>query len=92
MADPPDPLRHEEARLGRGGNVYSGGGGIYFSKDGGQTWSLDVDSGAEMDACDGWWHNPVKFQVWCAGYDGSLTGRIYTLTRTVLPEQVGGDE
>jgi hypothetical protein len=73
-----------------GGNIYSGGGGLYFSKDGGQTWSLDLDAGAELVACDGWWHNPVKFQVWCAGYDGSFNGKIYTLTRTVPPEQDGG--
>jgi photosystem II stability/assembly factor-like uncharacterized protein len=62
-----------------GGNIFSGGGGIYFSKDGGETWSLDLDSGAEMDACDSWWHGPQKFQVWCAGYDGSFNGKIYTL-------------
>jgi subtilisin family serine protease/photosystem II stability/assembly factor-like uncharacterized protein len=73
-----------------GGNVFSGGGGAYFSSDGGQTWSLDLDAGAELVSCDGWWHNPVKFQVWCVGYDGSFTGRIYTLTRTVLPEQAQG--
>jgi subtilisin family serine protease len=73
-----------------GGNIYSGGGGLYFSKDGGQTWSLDLDAGAELVSCDGWWHNPVKFQVWCAGYDGSFRGKIYTLTRTVLPEQAEG--
>ena len=31
-----------------GGNIYSNQGGIYFSKDGGQTWALDVDTaGAE---------------------------------------------
>jgi len=61
-----------------GGNVYSGVGGIYFSHNGGQTWSVDVNTGAEMDACDS---KPVgtKFQVWCAGYDSSLNGVLYTL-------------
>jgi subtilisin family serine protease/photosystem II stability/assembly factor-like uncharacterized protein len=73
-----------------GGNIYSGVGGLYFSKDGGQTWSLDLDAGTELVSCDGWWHNPVKFQVWCAGYDGSFNGRVYTLTQTVLPEKAGG--
>ena len=62
-----------------GGNIYSGVGGIYFSKDGGQTWSLDVDTaGAEMDACDAQ-HVGTSFQVWCAGYDASFNGVIFTL-------------
>ena len=34
-----------------GGNIYSDVGGIYFTSDGGQTWSLDVNTGAQMDAC-----------------------------------------
>jgi hypothetical protein len=61
-----------------GGNVYSGVGGMYFSHNGGQTWSVDITTGAEMDACDS---KPVgtKFQVWCAGYDSSLNGVVYTL-------------
>jgi photosystem II stability/assembly factor-like uncharacterized protein len=60
-----------------GGNLYTNVGGIYFSGNGGKTWSVDVNTGAEMDACDS---KPVgtKFQVWCAGYNGSLTGVIYT--------------
>jgi len=61
-----------------GGNIYSDVGGIYFSHDGGKTWSVDVTTGAEMDACDS---KPVgtKFQVWCAGYNASLSGVVYTL-------------
>ncbi len=61
-----------------GGNVYSGVGGMYFSRNGGKTWSLDVKTGAEMDACD---KKPVgtKFQVWCAGYNSSFNGVVYTL-------------
>ena len=60
-----------------GGNIYSGVGGIYFSNDGGNTWSLDVNTGAEMDACA---EKTVKpgYQVWCAGYDDSFNGYIYT--------------
>ena len=56
-----------------GGNIYSNVGGIYFSADGGQTWSLDVDtSGFEMDACD---TQPAGsgYQVWCAGYNGACS-------------------
>jgi len=60
-----------------GGNLYTGVGGIYFTSDGGQTWSVDADTGAEMDACD---KRTLKVghQVWCAGYDGSLNGVIYS--------------
>jgi hypothetical protein len=65
-----------------GGNIYSNQGGIYFSKDGGQTWALDVDTaGAEMDACDSR-HVGTKFQVWCAGYNASFSGVVYTLRGT----------
>jgi hypothetical protein len=64
-----------------GGNIYSGGGGLYFSGDGGRTWSLDLNSGAELDACDHSDPGPghPSFQVWCAGYDSSFAGKVYTL-------------
>ena len=64
-----------------GGNIYSGGGGLYFSGDGGQTWSLDLDAGAELDACDHSDPSPgyPSIQVWCAGYDSSFAGKVYTL-------------
>jgi photosystem II stability/assembly factor-like uncharacterized protein len=60
-----------------GGNIYSDVGGIYFTSDGGQTWSLDVNTGSEMDACD---ERALKVghQVWCAGYDASFNGVIYS--------------
>jgi len=61
-----------------GGNIYSGVGGIYFSGDGGQTWSVDVTTNAEMDACDKQPANP-GYYVWCAGYDSSFNGVIYSL-------------
>lgn len=61
-----------------GGNIYTNVGGMYFSSDGGQTWSLDVDTGHEMDACDGG-HVGKTGQIWCAGYDSSLSTVIYTL-------------
>jgi len=58
-----------------GGNIYSAEGGIYFSDDGGQTWSPDFDSeGHELDACAN-----VGQKVWCAGYDASFNGAVYTL-------------
>ena len=63
-----------------GGNIYSGAGGLYFSGDGGQTWSLDLDSGGvELDACDHWGPGHRSLQVWCAGYDSSFAGKVYTL-------------
>jgi len=58
-----------------GGNIYSAEGGIYFSDDGGQTWSPDFDSeGHELDACAN-----VGQKVWCAGYDASFNGAVYAL-------------
>ena len=65
-----------------GGNLYTDVGGIYFTFDGGQTWSLDVNTGHEMDACDGG-HIGKKAQIWCAGYDGSFSAQIYTLQGTL---------
>jgi len=49
-----------------------------LSNNGGQTWSVDVTTNAEMDACA---EQPISsgYRVWCAGYDGSLTGYIYSL-------------
>lgn len=61
-----------------GGNLYTGVGGIYFSNNGGQTWSVDVTTNAEMDACDKQPASP-GYRVWCAGYDSSLNGVIYSL-------------
>jgi photosystem II stability/assembly factor-like uncharacterized protein len=61
-----------------GGNVYTGVGGMYYSADGGQTWSVDATTNAEMDACA---EQPLSagYQIWCAGYDESFTGVIYSL-------------
>jgi len=54
-----------------GGNFWTGVGGIYFSTDGGMTWSVDATTGAEMGACA---QHPVaagKHQLWCAGFVGN---------------------
>jgi photosystem II stability/assembly factor-like uncharacterized protein len=62
-----------------GGNIYSNVGGMYFSRNGGKTWSLDLNSnGAEMSSCDS---RKVGrgYQVWCAGYDSSFNGVVYGL-------------
>jgi photosystem II stability/assembly factor-like uncharacterized protein len=62
-----------------GGNIYTGAGGIYYSQDGGQNWSLDLDTnGHEMTACDSA-PGPSVVQVWCAGFDQNFNGVIYKL-------------
>ena len=63
-----------------GGNVYSGVGGMFFSSDGGQTWSLDVNTGAEMKSCD-YKMSSGSLQVWCAGFNASFNGVVYSLRR-----------
>lgn len=80
--DGPWPIREimfVDAKRGwaAGGNFYTGVGGIYFSSDGGQTWSVDVTTGKEMGSCDKHALKP-GYQVWCAGYDSSLNGYIYS--------------
>jgi photosystem II stability/assembly factor-like uncharacterized protein len=62
-----------------GGNVYTGVGGMYYSGDGGQTWSVDATTDAEMDACASQ-KLSTGYQIWCAGYNESFTGVIYTVT------------
>ena len=62
-----------------GGNIYTNAGGLYFSKDGGQTWTLDLDSnGAEMSSCASA-PGPTNVQIWCAGYNSSFNGVVYRL-------------
>ena len=81
--DGPWPIReilflNSDTGWAAGGNLYTNVGGIYFSGNGGQTWSVDATTNAEMDACAEQPTNP-GYRVWCAGYDGSLTGYIYSL-------------
>jgi photosystem II stability/assembly factor-like uncharacterized protein len=64
-----------------GGNIYSKVGGMYFSRNGGKTWSLDANTGAEMASCDSK-RIGTKFQVWCAGFknvNNSFNGVVYTV-------------
>jgi Chitobiase/beta-hexosaminidase C-terminal domain len=68
-----------------GGNIGTSVGGIYFSADGGQTWSLDVDSlGHEMDACDSQLIGD-GYRVWCAGYDNTASGVVYSIDGASTP-------
>jgi photosystem II stability/assembly factor-like uncharacterized protein len=80
----PFPIRElrfvtSNAGWAAGGNIYSNVGGIYFSRDKGRTWSLDLNTnGSEMDACDSRIF-AIGYRVWCAGYDGAFNGVVYTL-------------
>lgn len=79
----PWPVRDIEflsRRIGwaAGGNLFSGVGGMYFSNDGGQTWALDADTGAEMLSCTYMKRQRMVF-VWCAGTDASFDGVVYGL-------------
>jgi hypothetical protein len=65
-----------------GGNYSSNIGGMYFSHDGGQTWSLDVSTNAEMKSCDSQ-RQGKNVQVWCAGFNGSLSGIVYSVKGTL---------
>jgi photosystem II stability/assembly factor-like uncharacterized protein len=68
-----------------GGNVFTNVGGIFFSADGGQTWSLDLDSlGHEMDACDSQLIGD-GYRVWCAGYDNTASGVVYSMDGASTP-------
>ncbi len=83
VLDDPWPIREllfltPKTGWAAGGNLYTNVGGMYFSHDGGKTWSVDANTGAEMDACDSK-RVGTKFQVWCAGYNGSFSGKIYTV-------------
>jgi hypothetical protein len=40
--------------------------------------SVDITTNAEMDACAAQPTNP-GYRIWCAGYDGSFSGYIYSL-------------
>jgi photosystem II stability/assembly factor-like uncharacterized protein len=83
VLDDPWPIREiwfltPKVGWAAGGNYSQNVGGMYFSGNGGKTWSLDVSTGAEMDACDSKLVNG-KYQVWCAGYNSSFSGMIYSL-------------
>lgn len=68
-----------------GGNIYGGGGGIYGSTDGGQTWAVELNTGAEMRGLALARVSPDSVDVWCCGYTTSFQGRIYQ-RRVFLPE------
>jgi photosystem II stability/assembly factor-like uncharacterized protein len=61
-----------------GGNVYSGVGGMYFTNDGGQTWFLDANTGAEMTSCTHL-RRAGRTRIWCVGTTSSFSGVVYRL-------------
>lgn len=64
-----------------GGDIYSGVGGIYFSYDGGKTWSEDIETGDEVGACDHKNLGNGQIQLWCIGmaYNGStFSSNVYS--------------
>lgn len=66
-----------------GGDIYSNVGGIYFSSDGGESWSGDIETGDEVDACDHHNLGNGKTQLWCIGmaYNGqSFSSNVYSTT------------
>jgi len=65
-----------------GGNYSTNVGGMYFSHDGGQTWTLDASTGSEMSSCD-LQHQGKNVQVWCVGYNSSFNGVVYAVQGTV---------
>jgi len=70
-----------------GGNIYTEVGGMDFSTDGGQTWTTDISTGAEMKSCTSE-RVTGGGTVWCAGssFNGSsFTGVIYALPITRIP-------
>jgi photosystem II stability/assembly factor-like uncharacterized protein len=65
-----------------GGNVYTDVGGMYFTTDGGNTWSVDVTTNSEMGSCADRAIAGGHHQVWCAGFNyyGNFSSVIYSTT------------
>jgi photosystem II stability/assembly factor-like uncharacterized protein len=66
-----------------GGNVYTDVGGMYFSTDGGNTWSVDVTTNSEMGSCGEHAIGGGHHQIWCAGFsytDDNFNSVIYSTT------------
>jgi photosystem II stability/assembly factor-like uncharacterized protein len=74
-----------------GGNSYSGVGAIYSTTNAGDSWQPDVNTQAEMKGIDAKPAMSDSIDVWCAGYNSSLTGSIYK-TRIGFPALGVSDE
>ena len=83
--DGPWPIRsilflNSQTGWAGGGNVYTDVGGMYFSTDGGNTWSVDVTTNSEMGSCAQHAISGGHHQLWCAGfnYNGNFNSVIYS--------------
>ena len=81
LIETPEPMRavlflNETLGFAVGGNHFTGVGAIYSTTDGGDSWRMDINTGAEMKGID---YKRVgdSVDVWCAGFNSALTGRIY---------------
>ncbi|MGA7575656.1 MAG: hypothetical protein WBV31_12995 [Terriglobales bacterium] len=74
--DGPWPIRSilfltDKTGWATGGNVYSNVGGMYFTSDGGNTWTVDATTNSEMGACAQHAIAGGHHQIWCAGFNSS---------------------
>ena len=70
---------------GGGGNIYSSVGGIYYSADGGRTWSEDLSTEDEIGACASQNLGNGETQIWCIGdaeNNGNFSSNVYSTTVT----------
>ncbi|HEX4078553.1 MAG TPA: hypothetical protein VHX61_06735, partial [Rhizomicrobium sp.] len=68
-----------------GGNIYSNVGGIYYSADGGKTWSQDLATEDEIGSCAAQNLGTGQTQIWCIGdayANGSFSSNVYSTTVT----------
>jgi|GEM_PF-1470850 len=90
----PYPIRairffSESLGIAVGGNVYSEAGGIYSTTDAGDTWTLDVDTNAEMFAIEAVRVGGYSYDVYCAGSTGGstgFTGKLYKTRIDLIPD------
>ena len=68
-----------------GGNIYSNVGGIYYSADGGKSWSEDLSTEDEIGSCATRNLGTGQTQIWCIGdayANGSFSSNVYSTTVT----------
>jgi photosystem II stability/assembly factor-like uncharacterized protein len=81
ILNPPYPIRSllfldKAIGFAVGGNYFQAIGGIWSTVDGGDNWSLDVNTGTEMKGIDWARVSPEVVDVWCAGSTSGV-GKIY---------------
>ncbi len=74
--DGPWPIRsilflNSQTGWAAGGNFWTGVGGIYFTSDGGKTWSVDATTNSEMGSCAQHGLPGGGHRLWCAGFSGN---------------------